>query len=602
MIGHTSPERRPCTVPPGVAKRGPRWRSGRCLTLLVCVLVVAVLVTSTWAQARHRPAVVMRPGQAWLVSNEIHQMTLIDGTSAAVVAGVSILAPEGGLTSLQQGGSVVVTGLRSGSISLIDSASLRHTDHPWSGSGLLAGAGRIFGYGPPGGALLRIDGRTLNAVPVPGAVARTRGGPTLTQLMVGPDGRLWALDGTARPVPVSSTSQIDTAEPTPPSPRMLSAGREFAVADPEARVTWYGTDRSARSQATLPGRPGPATQFVADGATGAVDAFDPANGTLYFCRRGSAACGATQVPSFGARKQVGPLSMVRSHVLVPDPDHGVVWILDPPRSAPYARVIVGYRAFELVVQDDIVFFNQPDSAQAGVIDVDAGTVRHVRKYLSLPHTTTTRSPTPATITPSTTPTTTPPPTTPSSPSPTLSPTPPTTRPLTPNPARSGRSPSPTGTGGGPGRRNQKHKGGTATPGPSDYTPSGSITRPAEDTKVTSCSYFSGHSKLPKGKTLILASLNLSNGSSHQYVEFVFGWNADKPSSLASWQGAQWFNDGAIGQKFRITLIAVDLADARSADGDTTRRDALAGKGQVLARVNVQRISGYDYVSRNCTSK
>jgi hypothetical protein len=59
---------------------------------------------------------------------------------------------------------------------------------------------------------------------------------------------------------------------------------------------------------------------------------------------------------------------------------------------------------------------------------------------------------------------------------------------------------------------------------------------------------------------VLASQNVSNGTSHKFVQYVFGW--DEPSTLSSWRGRQYFNSGTIGQKFRIDLIAVDLEDAR----------------------------------------
>jgi serine/threonine-protein kinase len=119
--------------------------------------------------------------------------------------------------------------------------------------------------------------------------------------------------------------------------------------------------------------------------------------------------------------------------------------------------------------------------------------------------------------------------------------------------------------------------------------SGSITSPATGSGVKNCAYFSGSARLADGKTLILAMRNLDNGDPRSYVEFVFGY--DKPSTLASWRGAQYFG-GAPGQWYEVTLMAVDLDAAKAADAaGTAATNNLAKSGSRLASRKVAKIDG-----------
>ena len=112
------------------------------------------------------------------------------------------------------------------------------------------------------------------------------------------------------------------------------------------------------------------------------------------------------------------------------------------------------------------------------------------------------------------------------------------------------------------------------------------------TDVPTCSYFSGSATLPPDTTLILTKRNLDNGSSAVYPELVHGW--DRPASLASWRGAQYFGNGddSVGQHYEVGLRAVDLEAARAFHDD--RNDdgqALARSGTPLDAVRVLRVTG-----------
>ncbi|MEV0388482.1 protein kinase [Nonomuraea sp. NPDC050643] len=142
--------------------------------------------------------------------------------------------------------------------------------------------------------------------------------------------------------------------------------------------------------------------------------------------------------------------------------------------------------------------------------------------------------------------------------------------------------------------------GTATPMPSGpaattgdaVKAAGTITSPANGAAVKHCSYFSGTAALRRGTTLILAMRNLDNGDPAKYIQFVYGF--ENPSRLATWRGAQYFGGPrtGIGQRYRVELVAVDLAAARRVhDSGSEVDEAFVKSGKALAGVRVRRVAG-----------
>jgi hypothetical protein len=144
---------------------------------------------------------------------------------------------------------------------------------------------------------------------------------------------------------------------------------------------------------------------------------------------------------------------------------------------------------------------------------------------------------------------------------------------------------------GGGTATPTHPGASARPtaAPAPVRIAGAIAVPADGANVPQCAYFSGTATIPAGQTLILVMQNISNGSTDQFVQYVFGWE-NPPLSPWSWRGAQYFGavDDSIGQRYRVTLRAVDLDDAhRLGDGDSR----LAVLGRALSSVELTRIGG-----------
>jgi hypothetical protein len=86
---------------------------------------------------------------------------------------------------------------------------------------------------------------------------------------------------------------------------------------------------------------------------------------------------------------------------------------------------------------------------------------------------------------------------------------------------------------------------------------------------------------------MLAMHNLSESDSTRYLQVVFGF--DKPETLATWRGAQYFNDQAIGQEIVVELVEMPLpaAEELNATSDYLEASRIATtQGEVVAAVVV----------------
>ena len=118
------------------------------------------------------------------------------------------------------------------------------------------------------------------------------------------------------------------------------------------------------------------------------------------------------------------------------------------------------------------------------------------------------------------------------------------------------------------------------------TARGRITWPGPDAVTRDCEYFTGTAAPQPGNTVILAEHNLSEADSTRYVQVVYGY--DKPETVTTWRGAQYFNDNAIGQQIVVELIEMPLAEAKRMDAaDYLEASRIATAGQVVAAVVVK---------------
>jgi hypothetical protein len=144
-----------------------------------------------------------------------------------------------------------------------------------------------------------------------------------------------------------------------------------------------------------------------------------ASGVLNICDLGGTSCD-TAVPVGASGDDLGAAVESGGRVFVPDYTSGQVWVVDAGSARVVARapVLPSNTRFQLLSRDRVVFFNDPGSARAGVIDLDGG-VRGVAKY----EVKAAVGDTPATTPPSSPPTPTPTPARAPAPNPTPKPTP-----------------------------------------------------------------------------------------------------------------------------------------------------------------------------------
>jgi len=123
------------------------------------------------------------------------------------------------------------------------------------------------------------------------------------------------------------------------------------------------------------------------------------------------------------------------------------------------------------------------------------------------------------------------------------------------------------------------------------TARGSITWPTPGTATRDCEYFTGTASPRPGNTVVIAEHNLSEADSTRYAQVVYGY--DKPETVATWRGAQYFNDNAIGQDISVELIEMPLSEAKKLDAsdDYLEESRIATAGEVVAAVVVTHTAG-----------
>jgi len=380
-------------------------------------------------------------GAAWLVSTQVGQVTLLDGSTAEVAAQVPVAPPGTRLDVVQQGANAYAVNRTAGSVRRVDGGTFTVSQPaiplPNAGDGLqaLAAPGVLYALDTSRGVLTSADPLTLatRTAPVPLATPVTGESAVLDEA-----GRLWVLDGASGSLVWIDHGQRHIRQGLAgpggilvlagSAPVVVDLARHVALTlDPESADTRRTTELDLRSadRVQVSGSPdGERIYLVA------------ARGLLTVCELATPTC-ATAVPLAG---DLGAAVESGRRVFVPDYDAGRVWVvdLDQDRVVAEPRVLDPHTRFQLVSRDGVVFFNDPDSEHAGVIRFDGG-VRPVAKYDPKQPT---NGPTTQASGPTTPPSgpTAPPPTT-SGPGPKVPQQPPTRQPTTsPTPAP---TPSPT---------------------------------------------------------------------------------------------------------------------------------------------------------------
>jgi outer membrane protein assembly factor BamB len=350
------------------------------------LVIVGTIVAAGWNNGYPAEKVRLLSGAAWLPSNQVGELALVDGPSAEIAAQVQVAAPGHRLDAVQDGTTVYVLDRTTASIRRIDGDTFAQTQpttpipEAVEGLNIYLNPTGLYTLDTLRGLLTDSDPTTLTSRGAP--LPLTANAATLVAT-VDDTGRLWVLDTTtgdliwirsrhrgARRQAVQPGA--GTLVTTNGSPVLIDHHGQTAFAlDPDTGEARHTTQLGLT----------PADKIEASGSQHKSRLYVvSARGQLAVCDLTGTSCG-TEIPlgppgaEFGAPVETGET------VFVPDYTTGQVWIADlaAKRIVAQPQVISPATHFQLLAHEGIVYFNDPDSEQAGVIRPD-GAVIKITKY------------------------------------------------------------------------------------------------------------------------------------------------------------------------------------------------------------------------------
>ena len=322
-------------------------------------------------------------GDIWLASRAVGQMTLVNGASAQVSAAVGVADPNTDFDTEQAGRDGYAVDTATGNVVDVRDATLEKTATTLSDgtTTVLAGTSTLFAVDPVQHAVQLLRPETF--APIGRSMALPSTDPVLAE-----DGRqLWAADGPAGMLvrydvedgtPVRHVLHLFNAENS--QPRLVIADGQPVLIDPTGRVAMLlASSGHVTRTLQLNLRHEDVVSGSAD--TEQFNVVQPDHGLLTVCDFGTRACRAS-VPLTGLNHDLGAAVQTGGHVFVPDYTSDVVDIVDLGNTMPVEHTLpLSTRPihFELVQRDGIVYVNDPDSAQAAVVEPD-GQLRRIDKY------------------------------------------------------------------------------------------------------------------------------------------------------------------------------------------------------------------------------
>jgi parallel beta-helix repeat protein len=357
-----------------------RHRRALIATVAVMVLLAGVVVVGL-QQAYPATKVQLRPGTAWVTSNRVGQVALLDGASDSLADELTVATDGHDLAAGQLGSAGYVADQSTGEVRRIDGASLTASQP----ARLTAATSGTFAIYPTTTDLYVVDrdrGEVDSADPA-------TLGALHNPVQVGPgsqfqadDSTLWILDSrTGDLTGLTNGDEHGRGHVVDPKGAQLAlaAGRPAVVDATAGRAYLLDPDSGAVTE----NMPLALTDSsVVGGSSGRLrvlvtDSGDPQLRSCSFTAGGCAAPirFATSSAQLGAPVEVGDTAFV------PDYSDGSVWLADLPDNnrGPHVQIFRRSVRFQLFARDGLVFYNDPDSAQAGVIDLH-GDAFGITKY------------------------------------------------------------------------------------------------------------------------------------------------------------------------------------------------------------------------------
>jgi hypothetical protein len=353
----------------------------RLATLSVATLGVAGIVV--FGSGEKPQAVRLLSGSAWLPSGKAGQITLLDGSSTEVAAQLQVASPGDNLDVVQHGSTAYAIDRTLGTIRRIDGATYEMStpESPVadarSGLTAFAASDAVYAIDTKRGVLNTADPRTLKprGEPISLSTDLTPGSAAVDDA-----GRLWLVD--------SATGELNWIDHKRNSRRDVTSPGHSVVAIANGQPVIINTNtRKATTVDAATGQPGdtfdlslrPNDTVSVSGSPHTNHVYLVASrGVLIICDTTANKCDDV-VPlnegSLGTPVEAG------NRVFVPDYSAGQVWIVDLANRSVVAKpqILMPRTQFQLLNRDGVVFFNDPDSDKAGVIQLN-GQFAQIAKY------------------------------------------------------------------------------------------------------------------------------------------------------------------------------------------------------------------------------
>jgi hypothetical protein len=344
------------------------------------VLIGALIVVGRY-EVYPRTRVPVESGEAWVASEQIGALTLLDGVADRAVANVTV-ALDGGdpLAAAQEETSAYALDGRTGDLVRVDGVTLGASRTPVAGpeSRMFVGSPMIYLVDAATDAITAYDATDL--APIGPVTTFAPAGDAYAAVVDGTD-RLWLID-----LATGALSRYDGTT-LYHGPHRFPAGSTLTVASGTPVVVDDGSGRAYPLDGSGAAR-GPIL-FGLD--TGSGDTVVGAGGDLLLtsvtqqayetCPLSARTCGRAVTLDMPGSDSLGSAVSAYGEAFVPDYTAGTAWLVDPfagrlPQSIPLLSP--GTR-FDLFDRNGVLFFNDPRSNRAGTIDRD-GTVHAIVKY------------------------------------------------------------------------------------------------------------------------------------------------------------------------------------------------------------------------------
>jgi Anaphase-promoting complex subunit 4 WD40 domain/WD domain, G-beta repeat len=361
--------------------------------LAIAATAIAALVAGLLVAGAHdaypTTRVVQTSGLVWVASDQIGSLTLLDGVAGQAVVDIPAAQVDGdSLLVGQDAATGFAFDQAAGRLTRIDGSTYAPltAQEPFTSTntGLQFLVGTRVAYIVDGdkGSVSAYDLATLQQV---GDTRHFAHGASNDTAIVDSSSRLWVLN--------QSTGRLSwfTANDSGQSAETFTRGAATLVlADGEPVVVDTGTHRAYLI--AFDGSASTSLIVGADSLTGARFSGATAQselvmanstlGTYRSCSIAVGTCGKTLRVRF-AGDMLGPAVTADGRTFVPDYTTGTAWVLDPSGATPPVNTgnITAPGSFDLLDHNGLIFYNDPHTNQAGIIDTD-GTPTPIVKYSS----------------------------------------------------------------------------------------------------------------------------------------------------------------------------------------------------------------------------